>query len=138
MKETTITYVLGSSDHEIERLDRQSASIEGATRLLLRASGIQPGMRVLDLGTGIGHVAMLIAELVGPEGRVVGIDNSSKLLKVAAMLAAERPQLNFLEGDVGTWHDKEPFDAMVGRHRARAGQHPLGHLATNQAARWIF
>jgi hypothetical protein len=36
MKEQTTKYALGSSDHEIERLDRQSASIEGATRLLLR------------------------------------------------------------------------------------------------------
>lgn len=74
MKERTIPCALGSSDHEIKRLDRQSASIEGATRLLLRASGIQPSMR-----------------------------------------AAERPQLNFLEGDVRTGHDKEPFDAIVGR-----------------------
>lgn len=87
------TDALGSSDHEIERLDRQSASIEGATRLLLRAAGIQPGMRVLDLGTGVGHVAMLVAEMVGPEGRVVGIDNSARLLDVATARASARPQL---------------------------------------------
>jgi SAM-dependent methyltransferase len=117
MKETTTatTYVLGSSDHEIERLDRQSASIDGATRLLLRAAGIQPGMRVLDLGTGIGHVAMLVAEMVGPEGRVVGIDNSARLLEVAAARASARPQLRFVQGDVRRWRDTEPFDAIVGR-----------------------
>ena len=33
-----------------------------------------PGMRVLDIGSGIGDVAMLAAEMVGPNGRVVGID----------------------------------------------------------------
>jgi SAM-dependent methyltransferase len=115
MNEPTATYALGSSDHEIERLDRQSASIEGATRLLLRASGIQPGMRVLDLGTGIGHVAMLIAEMVGPEGRVIGIDNSQKLLDVAALRATALPQLRFIEGDVRHWRDDAPFDAVVGR-----------------------
>jgi ubiquinone/menaquinone biosynthesis C-methylase UbiE len=115
MKETTTTYVLGSSDQEIERLDRQSASIEGATRLLLRAAGIQPGMRVLDLGTGVGHVAMLVAEMVGPEGRVVGIDNSARLLDVAAARAPARPQLRFVQGDVRRWRDTEPFDAIVGR-----------------------
>jgi SAM-dependent methyltransferase len=115
MNEQTTKYALGSSDQEIERLDRQSASIEGATRLLLRASGIQPGMRVLDLGTGIGHVAMLVAELVGPQGRVVGIDNSAKLLDVAALRAAAQPQLRFVEGDVRSWRDDEPFDAIVGR-----------------------
>jgi SAM-dependent methyltransferase len=115
MKEQTTNYALGSSDHEIERLDRQSASIEDATRLLLRASGIQPGMRVLDLGTGLGHVALLVAELVGPQGRVVGIDNSLRLLDVAALRAAARPQLRFVEADVRSWRDDEPFDAIVGR-----------------------
>ena len=97
------------------RLDRQSASIESATRLLLRASGIEPGMRVLDLGTGIGPVAMLIADMVGPEGRVVGIDNSAKLLDVAALRAVSHPQLRFTLGDVRHWRDDAPFDAVVGR-----------------------
>ena len=115
MKEETTKYVLGSSEQEIERLDRQSASVDAATRLLLRAGGIVPGMRVLDLGTGIGHVAMLAADLVGPEGRVVGIDNNATLLDVAASRAAARPQLRFVEGDVRSWHDDEPFDAIVGR-----------------------
>ena len=115
MKEPTTKYALGSSDQEIERLDRQSASIDAATRLLLRASGIQPGMRVLDLGTGIGHVATLLAEMVGPQGQVVGIDNSSRLLDVAALRAAARPQLRFTLGDVRSWRDDEPFDAIVGR-----------------------
>lgn len=115
MNEKDAAYALGSSDHEIERLDRQSASIEGATRLLLRAAGIRPGMRVLDLGTGIGHAAMLLAEMVGPEGSVVGIDNSQKLLDVAALRATARPQLRFAPGDVRDWHDDAPFDAIVGR-----------------------
>jgi ubiquinone/menaquinone biosynthesis C-methylase UbiE len=115
MNEPTTPYALGSSDHEIERLDRQSASIEAATRMLLRAAGIEPGMRVLDLGTGIGHVAMLIAEMVGPEGRVVGIDNSQKLLDVAALRATARRQVRFIHGDVRHWRDDEPFDAIVGR-----------------------
>ena len=115
MKQHTTTYVLGSSDQEIERLDRQSASIEGATRLLLRAAGIGPGMRVLDLGTGIGHVAMLIADLVGPQGSVVAIDRDTRLLEVAAARASTRAQLRFVEGDVRSWRDTEPFDAIVGR-----------------------
>ena len=115
MKEQTTKYALGSSDQEIERLDRQSASIEAATHMLLRASGIQPGMRVLDLGTGIGHVAMLVAELVGPQGQVVGIDNSSRLLDVAASRAAAQAQLRFALGDVRSWRDDGPFDAIIGR-----------------------
>ncbi len=134
MSEATATYALGCSDEEIMRLDRQSAAIESATRLLLRASGIEPGMRVLDLGTGIGHVAMLIAEMVGPEGRVVGIDNSTKLLDVAALRAAAHPQLRFTLGDVRYWRDDAPFDAVVGRLILFHLANPLGVLRHHAAA----
>jgi ubiquinone/menaquinone biosynthesis C-methylase UbiE len=37
-------------------------------------------MRVLDLGTGLGHVAFQVAAIVGPEGSVVGVDLATKLL----------------------------------------------------------
>jgi ubiquinone/menaquinone biosynthesis C-methylase UbiE len=134
MNESAATYALGCSDEEIMRLDRQSASIESATRLLLRASGIEPGMRVLDLGTGIGHVAMLIAERVGPKGRVVGIDNSTKLLDVAALRAAAHPQLRFVDGDVRHWRDDAPFDAVVGRLILFHMADPLGVLRHHTAA----
>lgn len=134
MNEKPTTYALGSSDQEIERLDRQSASIESATRLLLRASGIEPGMRVLDLGTGIGHVAMLLAEMVGPEGSVVGIDNNQKLLDVAALRATARRQLRFTVGDVRQWRDDAPFDAIVGRLILFHMADPVGVLRHHTAA----
>jgi SAM-dependent methyltransferase len=108
-------YSLGSDDPEIARLDMQAASLDGATRLLLQAAGIRPAMRVLDLGTGLGHVALAAADLVGAEGRVVGVDSSSRLLEVAAGRAAALPHVQFVEGDVRTWRSDEPFDAIVGR-----------------------
>ena len=109
-------YVLGSGDPEITRLDAQSASIDAATRLLLRAAGIAPGMRVLDLGTGLGHVARLLYELVGPQGRVTGIDNDAHMLEVAAARQQPAtPALRYILGDVRRWRDAEPLDAVVGR-----------------------
>ena len=59
----------------------------GSRRLLLEA-GLRRGMRVADLGCGVGMVTALLAELVGPEGHVVGIDAS------AAQLAQAREWLN--------------------------------------------
>lgn len=115
MKQTIPTYTLGASHQEIARLDGQAAAIETPTRLFLRAAGIAPGMRVLDLGTGLGHVARLVAELVGPEGQVVGIDTSPALLDVARTRAREYPQMTVMEGDVRSWRDAAPFDAVVGR-----------------------
>src|SRR5215203_814816 len=82
------TYVLGNQVSELARLDAQAAQIEPATRLLLRAAGIGPGQRVLDLGTGLGHVAHLVADMVGPSGTVVGLDNFSDVLEIARQRAS--------------------------------------------------
>ena len=110
-------YVLGSDPHELERLDHQAAAIAPATRLILRAAGVRPGMRVLDLGTGPGHVALMLAEMVGPSGVVVGVDQAAAALGVARRRADEHGLANvrFVEGDVTTWRDDEPFDAVVER-----------------------
>lgn len=110
-------YALGSDDAEIARLDQQAESIAGATDALLRASGIGPGMRVLDLGTGLGHVAFQVAAIVGPEGSVVGVDLATKLLGLAEARrqAAGLDNVRFIEGDARTARFDEPFDAVVCR-----------------------
>ncbi|MGZ4278207.1 MAG: methyltransferase domain-containing protein [Solirubrobacteraceae bacterium] len=110
-------YVLGSDEAEIARLDAQAASIAGPTELLLRAAGLRPGMRVLDLGTGLGDVAFAVAELVGPEGAVVGIDQAEALLAVAdaRRVARGAGQVRFELADVHDFRDPERFDAVVTR-----------------------
>lgn len=109
------SYSLGSSDPEIARLDAQAEFLTVPTRALLAASGLRPGMRVLDLGTGLGHVARAVAEIVGPEGEVVGLDSSPRMLEVAGSRADSPPNIRYVEGDVTAWRDDEPFDAVVGR-----------------------
>jgi 2-polyprenyl-3-methyl-5-hydroxy-6-metoxy-1,4-benzoquinol methylase len=49
----------------------------------VRWSGIQRGMRVLDLGCGVGDVSLWIAKLVGPTGLVVGVDGSPEAIDAA-------------------------------------------------------
>jgi len=107
-------YVLGSDPEEIARLDGQAATIAGASEALLRAAGIGPGMRVLDLGTGLGHVARQVIDLVGPDGAVVGVDREAPLLAVAEQRRTA-DNLRFEEGDVQTVRFDEPFDAVVAR-----------------------
>jgi SAM-dependent methyltransferase len=110
---TSPRYVLGSDAPEIERLDRQAAAISAPTRLLMETAGIGPGMRVLDLGSGLGHVAELAAELVGPEGSVLGVDQDERLLAIADARSA--PNVTFVAGDARSFRDAEPFDALVMR-----------------------
>src|SRR6266702_6084109 len=49
---------------------------------------LEPGERVLDLGSGSGTDSLVAAQMVGPEGRVTGIDMTSEML-VKARAAAE-------------------------------------------------
>src|SRR5688500_2873939 len=96
------SYVLGSDDPEIARLDSQAAALRSGTALLLGAAEIRPGMRVLELGTGVGHVAFQRAELVGPSGSVVAIDQAAPLLAVAESRRRESgvENVRFAEADV--------------------------------------
>jgi ubiquinone/menaquinone biosynthesis C-methylase UbiE len=95
-------YSLGNHAEELARLDHQAAIIERPTRVLLQASGLAAGMRVLDLGTGLGHVARLAGEIVGPAGSVLGIERSGEALEVARTRTrdAGAAQVAFEEGDV--------------------------------------
>ena len=47
------------------------------------AAGIRPGQRVLDVACGTGALTLAVAERVGPEGRVVGLDRNPEMLEVA-------------------------------------------------------
>src|SRR5262245_20977518 len=111
------TYTMGRTDAETERLITQSRLYDAATRRLFEDPGIRPGMRVLDVGSGAGDVAMLVAELVGPTGTVVGVDvNPTVLVRARERAAAGGlAHVRFLEGDVRTIALPDDFDAVVGR-----------------------
>ena len=130
-------YVLGNDAEELARLDHQALMIERPTRLLLQAAGLTAGMRVLDIGSGLGHVARLAAELVGPAGSVTGIDQSRDALAAARERTkrAGSTQIDFVEGEVTTWRGAEPFDAIVERlllfhvaDPAAVARHHIGNL----------
>jgi ubiquinone/menaquinone biosynthesis C-methylase UbiE len=129
------SYVLGSDDPEIARLDGQAEALRAGTALLLAAAGIREGMRVLELGTGVGHVAFQLAALVGPSGSVVAIDQAAPLLAVAESRrgAGGVENVVFAEADARAFRDAAPFDAVVARlllfHLPDAGDVVRHHAA---------
>ena len=71
---TDPTYALGRSDDEYARLTEQANFLRPLTERFFRRAGITSGMKVLDVGSGVGDVAFLLAELVGRDGKIVGVD----------------------------------------------------------------
>jgi len=120
MSPSAVSYVLGATGREHERLIRQARIFNPFTERLFRSAGISPGRRVLDIGSGVGDVAMLVAELVGPTGEVVGVERDANTLVAARsrVAAAKLRNVSFVETDVGHVASElngKPFDAVVGR-----------------------
>src|SRR5229473_630981 len=111
-------YALGSTDAEHERLIWQAARLAPLTERFFREAGIGPGQRVLDLGSGVGDVAMLAARLVGPSGEVVAIERDPRSITRARTRAADAGLRNvtFTQSDVAQFSSDKPFDAAVGRY----------------------
>jgi ubiquinone/menaquinone biosynthesis C-methylase UbiE len=74
-------YVLGTGEQEIDRLGLQHRVWSAQAHLLWERAGLVPGMTVLDVGCGPGHATMDLAEVVGPDGRVIAVDESALFLK---------------------------------------------------------
>jgi ubiquinone/menaquinone biosynthesis C-methylase UbiE len=75
----------------------------------ITALRLATGSRGLDAGCGVGLAAFALAEAVGPEGRVVGLDISEPLIARGKELANENAmtgRVSFVQGDV----NKLPFD----------------------------
>lgn len=110
-------YVLGQSTDETRRLIQQAQFLNPLTRRLFQEVGIAEGMRVLDVGSGAGDVALLAAEIVGPSGSVVGMDRDPAVLAVARERAhaVGLTNVKFMEADLHAVAPSGDFDAVVGR-----------------------
>jgi SAM-dependent methyltransferase len=110
-------YQLGHDARELDRLNQQGRLLAPATRVLLEAAGLRPGMRVLDLGSGSGDLAFVVTELVGPGGVVVGVERSPEAVDTARARACHLGLVNarFTVGDIREATADGPFDAIVGR-----------------------
>jgi ubiquinone/menaquinone biosynthesis C-methylase UbiE len=117
MASTQSDYVLGHTPVEQQRLIRQARFLAPATEHFLQDAGIVSGMRVLDIGCGMGDVTMLVAQLVGPAGRVVSIDLDQASIDTAQKRARAvgLDNTTFHHADILTFADARPFDAIVGR-----------------------
>ncbi len=114
-------YMLGASQYEIERLTFQAEVWRTMTEGLLDKLGVGKGWSCLDVGAGIGTVALPLAERVGAEGQVTAIEASPLY---AATLRDEAARKNF--DNVTVW------EGDLRKYPARKGAFDLIF------SRWVF
>jgi SAM-dependent methyltransferase len=91
------------------------------TEQLISSTGITSGQTVLDVATGTGQPALTIAKVVGPNGRVVGVDLSPEMLEVAKEDAANQGLTNIVNFQLVndeslSMFDDNTFDSVVCRN----------------------
>jgi len=74
---------------------------------------LRPGLSVLDIGCGTGAITSGIAEAVGPEGRVIGVDRDEGHLRLAREEHAALTNLRFEHGDATELRYRSEFDIVT-------------------------
>ncbi|HXC54970.1 MAG TPA: class I SAM-dependent methyltransferase [Rhizomicrobium sp.] len=93
-------------------MDRNLAA---ATAGILPFAKAAPGERVLDIGCGAGETSLKLAEAVGPNGRVTGVDVSAPLLGLARARAGAAKNVAFVEADAAFYPFAPDHDLVFSR-----------------------
>jgi ubiquinone/menaquinone biosynthesis C-methylase UbiE len=104
-------------DRFVEFRDLIVTGLEQHGRVAMQMYPPKPGDRVLDVGCGFGDASQQLAELVGPEGEVLGADVSVPFVEAAEAEAREAGTTNvsFVAGDVQLMELPGPFDYVFSR-----------------------
>ncbi len=112
-------YTLAVSDEEIARYRLMAQhALAGESRQLALA-GITAGAVVADVGCGPAAMSVEIAALVGPSGRVLGVEREDEALTAARRVVAESGQVNveLRQGTAtGSGIDPGSVDVVMMRH----------------------
>jgi protein-L-isoaspartate(D-aspartate) O-methyltransferase len=93
-----------------------SASQPAIVAIMLEQLQVRPGMRVLEIGAGVGYNAALLAELVSPSGSVTTLDIDHDIVDEAAahLEAAGYEWVRALTADGGFgWPAGAPYDRVI-------------------------
>jgi protein-L-isoaspartate(D-aspartate) O-methyltransferase len=92
----------------------QTTSQPSLIALMVEALGVGPGARVLEVGTGYGFEAAVLAEVTGPTGAVWTMERWEPLAAEARARLAEYPWVHVVAGDgSGGLPEEAPYDGIV-------------------------
>lgn len=114
---TVERYVIRGGREGYERLLVLARARWPDTRDFLDLVGVRSGALCLDLGCGGGEVTFGLAQLVGPEGHVTGVDMDEVKLALARASAVERGFANveFRAANVNDWSEAHAYDLVYSR-----------------------
>jgi ubiquinone/menaquinone biosynthesis C-methylase UbiE len=123
-------YPLERSEAELRWYRDQAAFYEPWTTAILSEVGVESNMTALDVGSGAGDVSFLLARMVGPKGRVLGIDSNPDAVCSASVRAsaASLGNVEFRIADIRDTGLDEQFDIVFGRFVLMYQQNPASVL----------
>ena len=120
---------LAATDGPLPLGDGQTNSQPRTVAAMLRLLDLEPGQTVLDVGAGSGWTTALLGRLVGPRGRVVGVEIVPRLAAWgAANLATQEmewTEIHEVEAGVLGWPAGAPYDRVLVSAEARELPHAL-------------
>lgn len=108
---------MGRTEAERARLSQQDRILAPHSENLFRQAGIAEGMRVIDVGCGVGDTTTLLARIVGPAGSVIGVDQDAASLEAAerTVAGAGLSNVTFQQRTLPDIDLDAPVDALAGR-----------------------
>lgn len=102
---------------EIKRDGQQATKIFDNRSLEQDYATLMPlltkGLKVLDIGCGTGAISKGIAEIIGPEGSVIGIDHTEGFINSGIETYQSYKNLKLIHADLFTFEPEEKFDLIV-------------------------
>lgn len=130
-------YAIHGGGEGSDRLDILGRTIEDSTREFLQKADIAPAMTCLDLGCGIGKVSMMLAQMTGDQGKVLGVDidelNIQKATQTAQALGIAN--VNFSVSDAYEFESDRKYDLIYSRFLLSHLSNP--GLVLEKALTWL-
>ena len=108
---------------------RMDTNLSVAHAAIMAFAAAQPGEAVLDIGCGTGTTTMALADAVGPDGHVTGIDISRPMLDLAKSRASGRANISFELADASAHAFTRQYDLLFSRFGVMFFDDPIGAFA---------